>query len=499
MRRHAEDVGRRPARGGRRAAAGPARSRAGAPGGPPRPPRSPRARASTSRRRGRRRVGPAPRRRRGSRPGRGRASRSPPAVGATCRLGFAGGPRGSSTGRRPGRDRMPGPWPPRGRARRRAAARRSWRPARAGGPDEAQPARMGIRGDDATAVRHQRRQVRRLRARRRADIGDRLAGERPERVPYHDGRLVLHRDAPVPKRRELAQVSGPLEQEPLEGESRGRHAGARAPERLGRRRRGRAQRVGPDAERRHRAHRQGEGLRLVGPVAGPPASDEPRRLGGVERQGLDRVVGRGHGPRARLGRERPEDAVQIGGGAGRPPALGQLHCLVDRGPWRDPVQEPELIRREPEERPDPGRQLVERPSRHARERPVKAPLPTEGPQDELRHEGAIPRVEPGPIGERLQQPVGVRGPRLDPQEDLEGDGARRGPASGPGPRARAGRGRRGDGFSGAGPARQAALRGLAASPSGRRPRPSPGGSRAGPRRGGEGPRRSRSRAALPTR
>ena len=186
-----------------------------------------------------------------------------------------------------------------------------------------------------------------------------------------------------------------------------------------------------------------------------------------EGEGLDGVRGRRDGPRPRLARERPEDAVHERGRPRGPPLLGELHRLVDRGPRRDPVEERELVRREPEERPHPRGELVERTPRRASEHPVEPALPAKRAERQLRGEAAIARLEIGPVAERLEQPVRPRARGLGPDENLERHAARRRP---PARAASHGAPRRGRRDGGAAPvrlprpSRQAALPARAAPP-----------------------------------
>ena len=69
-------------------------------------------------------------------------------------------------------------------------------------------------------------------------------------------------------------------------------------------------------------------------------------------------------PRDRPGtwraRERAKHAIDEGHGAGGAPSLGQLDRLVHGGPGGNPVQEGELVGRQPEQRTHPGREGRER-------------------------------------------------------------------------------------------------------------------------------------------
>ena len=206
-------------------------------------------------------------------------------------------------------------------------------------------------------------------------------------------RLVLDDNGSLLERREPPEVADALEGKALRGEPRGRCADLGCLE--GRRHlvgRG-SQRVGPHHDGRRLVQGERERFRLLGPQTRPPSLDEPRRVRRPEGEGLDGVHGRRRGPRSRLPREGAEDAVHERGRPRGPPLLGDLHRLVDRGPRRDPVEERELVRREPEERPHPRSELIQRASRRAGEHPVEPALPAERAERQLRGEAAIARLE----------------------------------------------------------------------------------------------------------
>src|SRR6185295_16017773 len=112
--------------------------------------------------------------------------------------------------------------------------------------------------------------------------------------------------------------------------------------------------------------------------------------------------------RARLPRERAEDAVHERGRPRGASLLGELHRLVDRSPCGDPVEERELVGREPQERPYPRRELIQWTPRCAGEHPVEPALPAERAERQLRGEAAIARLEVGAVAKRLEQAVRPR-------------------------------------------------------------------------------------------
>ena len=82
-------------------------------------------------------------------------------------------------------------------------------------PRAAHPPGMAIDREHAAAVRHELGEVRRLRPRRRPDVGDRLARRRIEGVADEDRGLVLHRAPAGLERRERARIARPGHAESL--------------------------------------------------------------------------------------------------------------------------------------------------------------------------------------------------------------------------------------------------------------------------------------------
>ena len=283
MRRHPEDVGRGPARGGDGG-----RERVGHEVRPARPEaRHDRLVLLGLERAGRVDEDPAgpDQPRRGledARLGWRRASRSRRAAGATCRRGCGGGRRGSSTARRPGRGRTSARDPRRERARRPRAARRSWR--RAGRT----PPGAGRAGPRCGSAATSRPWLAMSAARcvvfvpgRRAHVGDRLPGQRSRghARPGWPPRPGRRRSPPGGRRaaggRPPARARSP----------RARTAWARrrlppASERRGHRVDREPQRVGPDHHRRRLVHGQRERLRPR-PARSAPTSARRATSGGT--------------------------------------------------------------------------------------------------------------------------------------------------------------------------------------------------------------------------
>src|SRR5262249_50054007 len=133
-----------------------------------------------------------------------------------------------------------------------------------------------------------------------------------------------------------------------------------------------------------------------GPAAGPPGGGggggRGRPPGVGVRWGPPPPPPRGGGGRGGPGEppERARRGPAPRGGRG-PPALGQLPRLRHGCPRRNAIEPAELVRGEPEERTDPGRQTRQWTPAGGAEMPVEPPLPAKRPEGQLGRERPLPR------------------------------------------------------------------------------------------------------------
>ena len=90
---------------------------------------------------------------------------------------------------------------------------------------------------------------------------------------------------------------------------------------------------------------------------------------------------------------------------------------------RDRPHEAELVRAEPERRPDWRVELPHRATAERLDGVVERPHPLHGPVGELHREGPVAALEP--LGRGAERTVGVGALVEDAPDDLEGDAARR--------------------------------------------------------------------------